>query len=75
MLEVRAHDQPGLLHRVGTAIAGTGTDIAAARVATLGSEVIDAFFLVDRRGDPLTEELAEAVADAVADALATPPGE
>lgn len=75
VLEVRAHDQPGLLHRVGTAIAGTGTDIAAARVATLGSEVIDAFFLVDRRGDPLTEELAEAVAEAVADALATPPGE
>jgi [protein-PII] uridylyltransferase len=70
ILEVRAHDAPGLLHRVGMAIAGTGTDIAAARVSTLGSEVVDVFFLVDRRGDPLTTELAEAVADAVAEALA-----
>ena len=72
VMEVRAHDAPGLLHRVGTAIAATGTDIAAARVSTLGSEVVDVFYLVDRHGDPLDPELAEAVADAVADALAEP---
>jgi [protein-PII] uridylyltransferase len=72
VLEVRAQDAPGLLHRVGMAIARTGTDIAAARVVTLGSEVIDVFFLVDRRGDPLAQDLAEAVADAVAEALAEP---
>ena len=70
VLEVRAHDTPGLLHRIGHAIADTGTDITAARVATLGSEVVDVFFLVDRRGDPLTADLAEAVADAIAEALA-----
>ena len=70
VLEVRAHDEPGLLHRVGAAIAGTGTDIVAARVATLGSEVVDVFFLVDRRGDPLAPELADAVAEAVSVALA-----
>jgi [protein-PII] uridylyltransferase len=69
VLEVRAHDAPGVLHRVGMAIAETGTDIAAARVSTLGSEVVDVFFLVDRRGEPLATELAEAVAQAVADAL------
>lgn len=74
VLEVRAQDEPGLLHRVGMAIAATGTDIAAARVATLGSEVVDVFFLVDRRGDPLAADLAEAVADAVAEALASPDG-
>ena len=72
VMEVRAHDAPGLLHRVGTAIAATGTDIAAARVSTLGSEVVDVFYLVDRHGDPLDAELAEAVAEAVADALAEP---
>jgi [protein-PII] uridylyltransferase len=67
---VRAHDAPGLLHRVGTAIASTGTDITAARVSTLGSEVVDVFFLVDRRGQPLAPDLAEAVAEAVAESLA-----
>jgi [protein-PII] uridylyltransferase len=75
VLEVRAHDAPGLLHRIGTAIASTGTDITAARVSTLGSEVVDVFFLVDRRGEPLARELAEAVAEAVAEALADQDGE
>jgi len=49
VLEVRAHDQPGLLHRVSTAVTSAGAFITAARVATLGSEVIDAFYL--RRPD------------------------
>ncbi len=69
VLEVRAHDAPALLHRVGMAIAATGTDISAARVATMGSEVIDVFFLVDRRGEPLAPGLAGAVAEAVSEAL------
>ena len=69
VLEVRAHDAPGLLHRVGMAIASTGTDIAAARVSTLGSEVVDVFYLVDRRGDALAPALAGAVLDTVVDAV------
>lgn len=70
VLEVRAHDAPGLLHRIGMAIAQTGTDITAARVATLGSEVVDVFYVVDRRGEPLPSELAAAVVESVSDALA-----
>jgi UTP:GlnB (protein PII) uridylyltransferase len=35
----------------------------------MGSEVVDVFYLVDRRGDPLPPELAQAVADTVAEAL------
>jgi [protein-PII] uridylyltransferase len=70
VMEVRAHDAPGLLHRVCTAIAATGTDISAARVSTLGSEAVDVFYLVDRHGDPLDAELAEAVGEAVAETLA-----
>lgn len=72
VLEVRAHDVPGLLHRVGTAIAVTGTHITAARVSTLGSEAVDVFYLVDRHRQPLEPGLAEAVAEAVAEALAEP---
>jgi [protein-PII] uridylyltransferase len=49
VLEVRAHDEPGLLHRIATALAAAGAYITAARVATLGSEVVDVFYL--RRPD------------------------
>jgi [protein-PII] uridylyltransferase len=72
VLEVRAHDAPGVLHRVGAAIAGTGTDIDAARVSTLGSEVVDVFFLIDRHGLPLSDALAHAVCEAVSEVLALP---
>ena len=49
VLEVRAHDEPGLLQRIATALAAAGAYITAARVATLGSEVVDVFYL--RRPD------------------------
>jgi [protein-PII] uridylyltransferase len=61
-----------VLHRVGAAIAGTGTDIDAARVSTLGSEVVDVFFLIDRHGRPLSDALAHAVCEAVSEVLALP---
>ncbi|MFM7598871.1 MAG: ACT domain-containing protein, partial [Actinomycetota bacterium] len=49
VLEVRAHDQPGLLCRVSAAVTSAGAFITAARAATLGSEVIDVFYV--RRPD------------------------
>ncbi|MGV1004205.1 MAG: [protein-PII] uridylyltransferase [Candidatus Nanopelagicales bacterium] len=69
VLEVRAHDTAGLLHKIGMAIAHTGVDITAARVSTLGSEVVDVFYVVDRRGEPLAQDLAEAVVESVARGL------
>ena len=45
VLEVRAEDTPGLLHRIAAAIAGTGADIARARIATLGPQAVDVFYL------------------------------
>jgi [protein-PII] uridylyltransferase len=69
VLEVRAHDAPGLLHRITGAIAHTGASITAARVATLGSEVVDVFYVVDASGEPLTHFTSDAVAAAVSDAL------
>ena len=53
VLEVRAHDEPGLLHRLGAAIADAGAFITAARVATLGSEVVDAFYVRRSEGGRL----------------------
>ncbi len=61
VLEVRAHDAPALLHRVTRAIAAADVTISAARVATLGSEVVDVFYLVDRDGQPLSAQRAATV--------------
>jgi len=65
VLEVRAHDRPGLLHRVAGAISGSGADISAALVTTLGSEVVDAFYLRTADGAPLPPDAAEATREAV----------
>ena len=61
ILEVRAHDEAGLLHRIASAVSAAGAGIAGARVATLGSEVVDVFFLVDEDGGPLGAAHAAAV--------------
>ena len=69
VLEVRAHDAPALLHRVSRAIAAADVAIIAARVATLGSEVVDVFYLVDPDGAPLTDARASTVVVTVLGAL------
>lgn len=46
LLEVRATDEPGLLYRLTSALAEIGVDLRAARVSTLGADVVDAFYLI-----------------------------
>lgn len=68
VLEVRAHDEPGLLHRLASALGGAGVVVRSAVVGTLGSEAIDVFYLVGDAGAPLpdaAEEQAVAAARAV----------
>ncbi|MHB8330322.1 MAG: [protein-PII] uridylyltransferase, partial [Acidimicrobiales bacterium] len=48
VVEVRAADAVGLLHRVTSALYDEGLDVVAARVSTLGHEVVDAFYVRDR---------------------------
>ncbi|HEY6310186.1 MAG TPA: ACT domain-containing protein, partial [Streptosporangiaceae bacterium] len=55
VVEVRAHDAPGLLWRVGRALGECGLDVRAARVETLGAEVVDVFYVTDGAGKPLAE--------------------
>lgn len=69
VLEVRAHDESGLLHRIASAVSSAGAGIAGAKVATLGSEAVDVFFLVDGEGLPLSEDHATAVQVTVMKAL------
>ena len=61
IVEVRAHDEPGLLHKVASAISAADATVTGAKVDTLGSEVIDSFFLTDRSGAALSPAHASAV--------------
>jgi [protein-PII] uridylyltransferase len=53
VVEVRAHDAPGLLWRIGRALGECGLDVRAARVETLGAEAVDVFYVVDSSGGPV----------------------
>lgn len=66
VLEVRAEDSPGLLHRIASAIAGIGGDITRARIATLGPQAVDVFYL---RPDAGAEAVGSAAAEELVDAV------
>jgi [protein-PII] uridylyltransferase len=55
VVEVRAHDAPGLLWRIGRALGECGLDLRAARVETLGAEAVDVFYVVDASGGPVMD--------------------
>jgi [protein-PII] uridylyltransferase len=55
VVEVRAHDEPGLLWRIGRALGDCGLDVRAARVETLGAEAVDVFYVTDSVGGFLTD--------------------
>jgi [protein-PII] uridylyltransferase len=55
LVEVRAHDAPGLLWRIGRALGDCGLDVRAARVETLGAEAVDVFYVVGTDGAPVKD--------------------
>ena len=55
VVEVRAHDEPGLLWRIGRALGESGLNVRAARVETLGAEAVDVFYVIDSAGGLLTD--------------------
>ncbi|MBV6701864.1 HD domain-containing protein, partial [Kitasatospora aureofaciens] len=69
VLEVRAHDAPGLLHRIGRALDAAGVRVRTAHVSTLGADAVDSFYLTDEAGRPLAAQRAGEVAAAVRAAL------
>jgi [protein-PII] uridylyltransferase len=46
ILELRAADDVGLLYRVSRALELAGASVRAARISTLGADVVDAFYLL-----------------------------
>jgi [protein-PII] uridylyltransferase len=55
VVEVRAHDEPGLLWRIGRALGGCGANVRSACVETLGAEAVDVFYVTGADGDPLDD--------------------
>ena len=72
VVEIRAHDAAGLLYRVARAVAAADVDITGAKVSTLGSEVVDAFFVRAPDGGLLSDERLDALRVTVLSTLASP---
>src|SRR5215203_1675619 len=71
VLELRAADAAGLLHRVTGALERCGLDVRGARVSTLGGSVVDAFYVAGGDGGPVTDPaVRREVTDAVLAAAA-----
>jgi [protein-PII] uridylyltransferase len=56
VVEVRAPDRIGTLYRITRVLARLGLDIRSAKVTTVGNEVVDAFYVVDERGEKVTDD-------------------
>ncbi|NGO41400.1 [protein-PII] uridylyltransferase [Streptomyces ureilyticus] len=69
VIEVRAHDAPGLLHRIGRALEDANVRVRSAHVSTLGANAVDAFYVTDPEGAPLPGEEAAAVARTLEETL------
>ena len=69
VIEVRSHDRPGLLFRIGAAITQSKIDIRSAIVTTLGAEAIDTLYVTELTGGPLSSERAREVASHLKQAL------
>ncbi|MFE9119715.1 [protein-PII] uridylyltransferase [Streptomyces sp. NPDC007172] len=74
VIEVRAQDVPGLLHRIGHALEGAGVRVRSAHVSTLGSNAVDAFYVTDAEGAALGAGEAARVAGQLEAALGEVPG-
>ncbi|MBK5306697.1 MAG: [protein-PII] uridylyltransferase [Frankiaceae bacterium] len=70
VVEVRAPDGLGILHRITAALDACALDVRTAHISTLGADVVDAFYVVGSDGTKLTDvALREHVEQAVLAAL------
>lgn len=55
VVEVRAPDGLGVLHRITAALDACGLDVRTAHISTLGADVVDAFYVVGPDGSKVTD--------------------
>jgi len=56
VIEIRAHDRPGLLHEVGTTFARAGLSVHSAHIATYAGQTLDTFYVTEPGGRTLSPE-------------------
>ncbi|MET9437421.1 [protein-PII] uridylyltransferase [Streptomyces sp. NPDC006551] len=69
VIEVRAHDAPGLLHRIGRALEGADVRVRSAHVSTLGANAVDTLYVTRPDGSLLADEEAAELARTLESAL------
>ena len=70
VIELRALDEVGLLHRVTRILFDLKLDVVSARVSTLGNEVVDAFYVRDAHGEKIDDPvLLDAVVASIAESI------
>ena len=67
VVEVRTYDRPAALFRLATSLAESGLDIVGARADSLGSNVVDVFYVRTGEGDLLDADEADAVVKRLVD--------
>lgn len=73
VVELRAANAIGLLYRVAAGLERTGVDVRAARISTLGSAVVDAFYLRAGNGPVASPALRTEIERALLAAAAASP--
>jgi [protein-PII] uridylyltransferase len=53
VIEIRAHDRPGLLHEVGMTFARAGLTVHSAHIATYAGQTLDTFYVTEFGGSAL----------------------
>jgi len=69
VLELVAGDRPGLLSIVGQAFIAQGIAIEAAKIMTIGERAEDVFYISDKQGRPLSDEVQENLRNELIDKL------
>lgn len=67
VVEVRTYDRPAALFRLATSLAESGLDIVGARADSMGSNVVDVFYVRTGEGDLLDADEADAVVKRLVD--------
>ncbi|MFI6349835.1 [protein-PII] uridylyltransferase [Streptomyces sp. NPDC050560] len=69
VIEVRAQDAPGLLHRVGRALEDARVRVRSAHVSTLGANAVDTVYVTAADGSTLPEDVAKELAGVLEETL------
>ena len=71
VVEVRAHDEPGLAYKIASVASSLGFEIVYAKITTEKSDAFDVFYMTDGDGRRLSEEAMKLLQAATLERLST----